>query len=108
MRQKIRLFPILVVLLLIAVILAPWAAWSPAVSQEIEPKRVELQPAGKDTVSLETRKQLLAVREADLMARRDAALVAREQQLNALSVDVSYRVRELESTRKMLTFAQEK
>jgi hypothetical protein len=103
MRQKIRLFPILIVLLLIAVSLAPGAAWSPAVSQEIETKRVELQPAGKDTVSLETRKQLLVAREAALMACRKAALVAREQQMNVLAVDASNRERK--SIRKMLTVA---
>jgi hypothetical protein len=83
MRQKIRVFPILVVCLLIAASLATWAAWSPAVSQSIDPKRVEYQPAGKDTVSLETRKQLLSAGEAVLMARREAALVSpppREQQ----------------------------
>ena len=104
MIKKMRLFPILFVCLFVAASLATWSAWSMALSQSIDPKREEYQPAGKDTVSLETRKQQLAAREAALLARREAALAAREQQL---SVDVSCRVRERESSRKKLTAAHE-
>ena len=102
MRQKIRLYPMLVVLVLITASLATWAAWSPAVSQSIDPKLEECRPAGKDTVSLETRKQLLADREDALLARRKAAMAARELQMNTLAVEVSSRASGQESTHNIV------
>jgi hypothetical protein len=104
MRRKICLFHTLGVLVLIAASLAPWAAWSPAASQAIEAKQVEFQPAGRDTVSLEIRKQLLAARVTDLASRRDAALVAREKQR---AVEANNSIRKPESSPRKLVVAQE-
>ena len=102
MRPMIRLFPALFVLLLVAAGLATWAAWSPAVSQSIDSQQMEYQPAGKDTVSLETRKQLLAAREDAVLARRKAAMAARELQMNTLAVEVSSRASGQESTHNIV------
>jgi hypothetical protein len=100
MIRKIRVFPIIVFLLLLPASFAPWSAWSSALSQVSEPSRVEMEPAGKDTVSLETRKKLLAAREAALLARSKAALADSWQlrAVNRVNRDLGR-----EGTRKRLT-----